>query len=156
MKLRSRLFLLLLAVSTTAMTAVAAENSNDELATVKERELEEVRERISELKQSMDKSAAERDRLTGELQEIEIAISEQRMRITEIEREQRCTQNKKQALDADLAATRERSTGRRTRITPLVLALEWVGANQAGRGPRALATAHLADCVDTLRGKLTS
>jgi len=55
-----------------------------------------------------------------------------------------------------LAAAGERSTGRRTRITPLVLALEWVAANPARRGPRALATAHLADFVDTLRGKLTS
>lgn len=104
MTTRIPLFLTLLAVSTTAMTVVAANDSNDELATVKERELEEVRERISELKQSMDRSAAERDRLTGELQEIEIAISEQRMRIKEIEREQRYTENKKQALDADLAA----------------------------------------------------
>jgi septal ring factor EnvC (AmiA/AmiB activator) len=50
----------------------------------------------------MDKSAAERDRLTGELQDIEVAISEQRMRIRDIEREQRYTENKKKVLDADL------------------------------------------------------
>ncbi len=81
----------------------AAQDSDGELAKVKERELEEVRERISDLKQSMDRSATERDRLTGELQSIEIAISEQRMRIKEIEREQRYTENKKKALDADLA-----------------------------------------------------
>jgi len=82
--------------------------SGGELAKVKERELEQVRERISELKQSMDRSATERDRLTGELQDIEIAISEQRMRIRDIEREQRYTENKKQALDADLAEREER------------------------------------------------
>jgi len=81
----------------------AAQDSDGELAKVKERELEEVRERISDLKQSMDRSATERDRLTGELQSIEIAISEQRMRIKEIEGEQRYTENKKKALDADLA-----------------------------------------------------
>lgn len=81
----------------------AAQDSDGELTKVKERELEEVRERISDLKQSMDRSATERDRLTGELQSIEIAISEQRMRIKEIEREQRYTENKKKALDADLA-----------------------------------------------------
>lgn len=99
-----RPFLPLLAVLVAADTVAAAPDSGDELATVKERELEEVRERISVLKLSMDRGAAERDRLTGELQEIEIAISEQRMRIKEIEREQRFTENKKQTLDADLAA----------------------------------------------------
>jgi len=100
---RFALFLML----TTAAGAVAAQDSGGELATVKERELEQVRERISELKQSMDRSATERDRLTGELQGIEIAISEQRMRIRDIEREQRYTENKKQALDADLAEREE-------------------------------------------------
>ncbi|MGB5626061.1 MAG: peptidoglycan DD-metalloendopeptidase family protein, partial [Woeseiaceae bacterium] len=39
----------------------------------------------------------------AELQEVEIAISEQRMRIAEIEREQRATTKKKEALDANLA-----------------------------------------------------
>jgi septal ring factor EnvC (AmiA/AmiB activator) len=99
MNLRSALFILLLAAASTA----AAEDSHGELAKVKERELEQVRERISELKQSMDESAAIRDRLSGELQDIEVAISEQRMRIKDIEREQRYTENKKQALDRDLA-----------------------------------------------------
>ncbi|MDH3616219.1 MAG: peptidoglycan DD-metalloendopeptidase family protein [Gammaproteobacteria bacterium] len=80
-----------------------AQESSDELAEVKERELEDVRERISSIKESMDASAAERDRLTAELQEAEIAISEQRMRIKEVEREQRHTIKKKEGLDADLA-----------------------------------------------------
>jgi len=86
-----------------AASQVLAQDEHGELAKVKERELEQVRERISGLKQSMDRSATERDRLTGELQDIEIAISEQRMRIRDIEREQRFTENKKQKLDADLA-----------------------------------------------------
>jgi len=72
------------------------------MAKIKEQELEQVRERISELKQSMDKSAAERDRLSGELRDIEIAIADQRVRIKEIEREQLYTENKKRELDADL------------------------------------------------------
>jgi len=96
---RFALFLML----TTAAGAVAGQDSGGELAKVKERELEQVRERISDLKLSMDRSAIDRDRLTGELQGIEIAISEQRLRIRDIEREQRYTENKKQALDADLA-----------------------------------------------------
>lgn len=88
-----------------ALLAVVAgaQAQDNELTTIKERELEEVRQRISDLKKSMDASAAERDRLTSELQEIEIAISEQRMRLKDIERQQRHTTEKKQALDRELA-----------------------------------------------------
>ena len=82
---------------------VAAQDGDGALAKVKERELEKVREQISELKKSMDRAATERDRLTGELRDLEIAISEKRMRIKELERQQRYTENKKKALDADLA-----------------------------------------------------
>ncbi len=99
MTLRCTLSILFLVVA----SAASAQDSHGELAKVKERELEQVRERISELKQSMDESASIRDRLSGELQDIEVAISEQRTRIKDIEREQRYTQNKKQSLDQDLA-----------------------------------------------------
>ena len=81
---------------------VLAQDSHGELAKVKERELEQVRERISDLKKSMDRASGDRDRLIGELQNIEIAISEQRMRIKDIERQQRVTEKKKRTLDADL------------------------------------------------------
>lgn len=80
-----------------------AQDADGELTKVKEHELEDVRERISLLKQSMDASADERDRLTVELQEAEVAISEQRMRLKEIGRQQRYTIEKKAELDADLA-----------------------------------------------------
>ncbi len=80
-----------------------AQAQDNKLTTIKERELEEVRQRISDLKKSMDRSAAERDRLTSELQEIEIAISEQRMRLKDIEKQQRYATDKKQALDRELA-----------------------------------------------------
>ena len=83
--------------------ALLAQEPHGELTKVKERELEEVRERLSDLKNSMDISAAERDRVTGELQDTEVAISEQRMHIKDIEREQQFTEKKKQALDGDLA-----------------------------------------------------
>ena len=80
-----------------------AQDSSGEMTKVKEQELEEVRERISRLKQSMDSAAEERDRLTGELQELDVAISEQRMRIAEIERDQKYTAEKKRKLDEELA-----------------------------------------------------
>jgi len=81
-----------------------AQDASGELTEVKERELEDVRERISALKKSMDAGAAEQDRLTAELQEAEIAISEQRMRLKEVERQQRRAIDTKQELEADLAA----------------------------------------------------
>ena len=81
----------------------AGQDSQGELTKIKEQELEEVRERISELKKSMDDAAEERDRLAGELQELEVAISEQRIRLKEIERDRQYTAGKKQKLDEELA-----------------------------------------------------
>ncbi|HEY5643254.1 MAG TPA: peptidoglycan DD-metalloendopeptidase family protein [Woeseiaceae bacterium] len=87
------------------MTAAmaAAQESHDEIAKVKEQELEEVRARISALKESMDASAKERDRLTAELQDIEVQIAEHRSRLKEIERDQAWTAGRKQALEKELA-----------------------------------------------------
>jgi len=95
--------LILLVAMTACGISAWAQEPGGELADVKERKLEEVRERISDLKQSIDKGVAERDRLTAELQDIEIAIAEQRTRIREIERERRYVERKKQQLDDDLA-----------------------------------------------------
>ena len=56
--------------------------ADDELAKVKEQELEAVRERISELKESMDRATRDRDRVTSQLQDAEVrgkAIPEQFM-----------------------------------------------------------------------------
>ena len=77
------LILLLLATA----WPVLAQDDGGALAKVKERELEDVRERISDLKESMDQSAASRDRVTAELQIAEVEISEQRIRLRELERE---------------------------------------------------------------------
>ncbi len=79
-----------------------AQNSGGELATIKERELEQVREKISDLKKSMDKSASARDRLTTELQEAEVEISEKRIRLKELERERDFSARRKAELDAKL------------------------------------------------------
>ena len=95
--------IIIMVVLLAAGHAGQAQEANGELTEVKERELEDVRGRISVLKQSMDASAAERDRLTAELQEAEVAISEQRMRLKEIERQQRYAIDKKKELDTDLA-----------------------------------------------------
>ena len=95
---------IIMAAALLGMFAVAqAEEAPGDLTRIKERELEVVRARINALKESMDASADERDRLTTELQALEIRISEQRMHIKELERQQRYTANKKQELDNELA-----------------------------------------------------
>ena len=81
---------------------LAGDDGRD-LAKVKEQELAEVRERISDLKKSMDAAAEERDRVTRDLQEVEITIAAQRRRLKEIEREQSYTMDRKRRLDAQLA-----------------------------------------------------
>lgn len=86
-----------------AAAGAAAQDPDDDLTKIKELELEEVRARISELKVSMDESAAARDRLTGELQEAEVVIASKRIRLQELERERDYSTRKKNALDAQLA-----------------------------------------------------
>ena len=95
--LQALVFLALLAAS------AQAQETGGELAKIKEQELEEVRGRISDLKQSMDKSAAARDRVTGELQEAEIEIAEKRARLKDLERERDYATRRKAELDAQLA-----------------------------------------------------
>ena len=85
------------------LAVAQAQETPGDLTRTKERELEVVRERINALKESMDASAGERDRLTTELQALEVRISEKRIRIKELERQQRYTANKKQTLDTELA-----------------------------------------------------
>jgi septal ring factor EnvC (AmiA/AmiB activator) len=80
-----------------------AQDSGGELAKIKERELEQVRDKISDLKKSMDKSASDRDRLTAGLQVAEVEISEKRIRLKELERERDFSTRRKAKLDEQLA-----------------------------------------------------
>jgi septal ring factor EnvC (AmiA/AmiB activator) len=77
-------------------------SQNEDLTKIKEQELEEVRARINDLKQSMDKSASSRDRITGELQSAEVEISEKRIRLKELEREREYSTKRKQELDDEV------------------------------------------------------
>ena len=97
--IRLALYLLLVVVSSSAYGAEA----DGDLAKIKELELEEVRERISDLKQSMDARAADHDRLTAKLQDAEIVLSEKRIRLREIDRERQYTTKRKAKLDAEIA-----------------------------------------------------
>lgn len=66
---------------------------------IKERELEQVRERISELKQRMDERAAERDRITAELQDAEVRIAEKRKVLEDLERQRDASEQKLEELN---------------------------------------------------------
>jgi septal ring factor EnvC (AmiA/AmiB activator) len=80
-----------------------AQDDGAGLAKIKEQELEEVRDRISDLKKSMDRSARDRDRLTDDLQKAEVAIAEKRLRLKDIERERAYSAKRLQELDAAIA-----------------------------------------------------
>ncbi|MGH8195387.1 MAG: murein hydrolase activator EnvC family protein [Woeseiaceae bacterium] len=77
---------------------------DDEEVQIKERELEQVRERISELKESMDERAAERDRMAAALQEAEVLIAENRIHLEELKRQKTHSENRLQELDRQIAA----------------------------------------------------
>jgi septal ring factor EnvC (AmiA/AmiB activator) len=81
-----------------------AQEPEGELAKIKERELEEVRDRISALKKSMDDSTATRDQLTADLQKAEVAISEKRIRLKELERERDYSTRRRAELDGQLSS----------------------------------------------------
>ena len=53
--------------------ASAAASGEEDLAKITEQELEDVREQISDIKQSIDRAAERRDSVTSELQEAEFA-----------------------------------------------------------------------------------
>jgi len=90
---------LLLAVS----PGLPAQEDAGQRTQIKERELEEVRERISDLKQSMDAAAADRDRLTADLQAAEVSIAEKRLRLKDLERQRAYSTKRRAELEKDIA-----------------------------------------------------
>ena len=102
--MRRRIPICLIWISGLAVFTSGALAQDTDLTQIKERELEEVREQISRLKQSMDKRAADRDRITGELQTAEVKISATRINLQELERQRDFRQKKKAELDAQLEA----------------------------------------------------
>lgn len=92
-------FLVAALLSLVPVAAGLAQDGDEGLASVKERELEDVREKISALKASMDKRANDRDRVTGELQSAEVQISEMRIHLKEIERQQRFSEKRRSEIE---------------------------------------------------------
>lgn len=75
---------------------VAAQD--DGLAKIKERELAEVRERISDLKDRLDERAAERDRVSADLQAAELKIAEKRRQLEDLERQKAYSERRLEEL----------------------------------------------------------
>ena len=92
-----------IALMMTAAAVLTPGWADDDLAQVKERELEAVRERISALEQRMAQTNADRDRVTRELEEFERAIARQRRLLENIESERRRTARRLEARAADMA-----------------------------------------------------
>jgi len=113
-----------------AAPPVGAQDAEGELAKIKERELEQVRERISELKKSMDSSAAARDRLTKELQNAEVAIAEKRIRLKELQRERDYSTRRKAELDTQLAAREAQLDGESKELADQVRAAYMSGSQE--------------------------
>jgi septal ring factor EnvC (AmiA/AmiB activator) len=80
---------------------------------IKERELEAVRARISELKDSMAKRAARRDRIAGELRQAETGIAATREHLQELERRKRKSEQELERLDTRIEAS-EQELGEQT------------------------------------------
>lgn len=74
----------------------------DDLARVKEQELEAVRERISDLKKSMDRATRARDKVTSELSAAEVSIGEQQILIKELERQRDVATRRLGELEAEI------------------------------------------------------
>lgn len=96
---------------------------------IKERELEEVRERISELKKQMDRRVAERDRIAGELEAAEVRISETRIHLAELERQERYAGEKLAQLAARIAHAEALLADESAALAAQVRAA-WMGGSQ--------------------------
>ena len=86
--------------------AAAASAQDPQLAQIKERELEAVREKISALKDSMDRRAKERDRITSDLQDAEASIAEKRASLKDLERQRDYSVKRQADVERQLAAAR--------------------------------------------------
>jgi len=93
---------LLLSLVVLAFSSGASAGQEAELAQIKERELESVREQISELKNRMDARAAERDQITAELQDSEVLVAQKRELLKDIERRRALSEKKKANIEAQL------------------------------------------------------
>ncbi len=122
---RGWLYIVLLGVLVPAI----ASPQDDGQVRIKERELEEVRERISALKEQMDRRAAERESLAGELEAAEVRISETRIHLGELEKQERYAEEKLAKLATEIGAAEAALAEESARLADQVRAA-WMGGSQ--------------------------
>ena len=105
-----------------ALVSVPVFGQDPDLTLIKERELEAVREKISDLKTSMDRRAAERDRITGELQTAEVLIAERRNHLKDLERQRAFSEKKKAGIEQQLASRQSELTSESEQLAAQVVA----------------------------------
>lgn len=108
-------FALFLPVLVPVTTSDAQETASSE-AKIKEQELEEVRRRISELKESMDQRAEERSVVTAELESAELLIAAKRLKLNDIEREREVSEIRKAELESQIASKEKELVGEREQL----------------------------------------
>jgi septal ring factor EnvC (AmiA/AmiB activator) len=121
--LRTALILILIA-------AFLPVQADDELARVKEQELEEVRERIRDLKASMDRATRARDEVTSELQAAEVRIGEQQLLIRDIERERDAALRRLDELGAEIRARETELAGESSELALQVRSAYMAGGQE--------------------------
>ncbi|MEO1244960.1 MAG: peptidoglycan DD-metalloendopeptidase family protein [Pseudomonadota bacterium] len=147
-----------------------AAGADDDLAKVKERELEAVRDRISDLKQSMERASRDRDRVTAELEKAEVQMAEQRMLLKDLERERVYTERQLAELEGRIESREAELAEESTELAEQVRAAYMSGGqerlklllnqqNPATLG-RVLAyydylNRHRAGNIEAVNGKLT-
>jgi septal ring factor EnvC (AmiA/AmiB activator) len=118
-------------IPTLALAIAAAVFAQDPALTqIKERELEQVREKISDLKASMDKRAGERDRVTGELQGAEAVIAEKRAYLKDLERQRDYSTRKKAEIEQQLASREAELQGEAEQLAAQVVAAYTSGSQE--------------------------
>jgi septal ring factor EnvC (AmiA/AmiB activator) len=102
----------------------------DDLARVKEQELEAVRERISDLKKSMDRATRARDKVTSELSAAEVRIGQQQILIRELERQRDVATRRLGELESEVAVREDELTTESGELAEQVRAAYMAGGQE--------------------------
>ncbi|MEM8817587.1 MAG: peptidoglycan DD-metalloendopeptidase family protein [Pseudomonadota bacterium] len=147
-----------------------AAGADDDLAKVKERELEAVRDRISDLKQSMERASRDRDRVTAELEKAEVQMAEQRMLLKDLERERVYTERQLAELEGRIESREAELAEESTELAEQVRAAYMSGGQERlklllnQQSPATLGRVlayydylnrHRAGNIEAVNGKLT-
>ena len=113
------------------VTAIcAADDDGERQVTIKEQELEQVRERIADLKADLDRNARDRDRLTTDLQAAEVRIAETRTRLADLERQRDYSERRAADLTSEIDAGEAELDAEMSRLSSQVRAAYMSGGQE--------------------------